>query len=85
MRVWYGHDYHFHVRIYCPADSPQCVSDAPLVGGDGCSHQDLDWWFTDAVLHPKPSPEPEPGAEKPKHFTKMSDLPPACRQVLAAP
>ena len=24
VRPWWGHDYHFHVRIRCPADSPDC-------------------------------------------------------------
>jgi penicillin-insensitive murein endopeptidase len=48
--------------------------------GDGCG-KELDWWFSDAVLHPKPPPEPE----KPPPPTRMADLPPFCRQVLAAP
>ncbi|HEY7242949.1 MAG TPA: penicillin-insensitive murein endopeptidase [Xanthobacteraceae bacterium] len=81
VRVWYGHDYHFHVRIYCPADSPACQPDAPIVGGEGCSGRDLDHWFSDAVLHPKPSPVPP--REKPP--LRMADLPAACRQVLLAP
>ena len=24
VRPWWGHDYHFHVRVGCPADSPEC-------------------------------------------------------------
>jgi penicillin-insensitive murein DD-endopeptidase len=81
VRVWYGHDYHFHVRIHCPADSPSCTPDAPIVGGDGCSGADLDHWFTDAILHPRPSrTQPK---EKPP--LRMADLPAACRQVLSAP
>ena len=51
----------------------------PPPPGDGCGH-DLDWWFTDAVLHPKP-----PVAPAKPHPLKMSDLPAACRQVLVAP
>jgi penicillin-insensitive murein endopeptidase len=81
VRVWYGHDYHFHVRIYCPADSPQCTSDPPLPAGDGCSGRDLDYWFTDAVLHPKPSSS----QSKERPPLRMADLPAACRQVLLAP
>jgi penicillin-insensitive murein DD-endopeptidase len=81
VRPRYGHDYHFHVRIRCPADSPACKPQPPASGGDGCSGKDLSYWFTDAVLHPKPSPVPEvPSPGKP-----MSSLPPACRAVLAAP
>jgi hypothetical protein len=51
-------------------------------GGDGCG-KELNSWFTEAALHPKPSPVPVP--ETPKPGKPMSSLPPACRQVLAAP
>ena len=81
VRPWYGHDYHFHVRIVCPADSPACISEPPLVPNDGCGGKDLDHWFTDAVLQPKPATiQPK---EKPP--LRMADLPAACRQVLLAP
>ena len=80
VRPWWGHDYHFHVRLRCPAGSPECKPQPPAGGGDGCG-KDLDYWFTDAVLHPKPSPVPEP----PKPGKPMSSLPSACRTVLAAP
>jgi Penicillin-insensitive murein endopeptidase len=57
------------------------LSEPPLVAGDGCAAKDLDRWFTDAVLHPKPSSvQPR---EKPP--LRMADLPAACRQVLLAP
>jgi penicillin-insensitive murein endopeptidase len=77
VRPWYGHDYHFHVRIFCPADSPGCLSEPPLVGDDGCSGRDLDHWFTDAFLNPRPTKDKPP--------LRMADLPAACRQVLRAP
>jgi len=80
VRPYWGHDYHFHVRLLCPADSPDCRPQAPPPAGDGCTGKDLDWWFTDEVLHPKPKP-PEP----PKPQLTMANLPPACRTVLAAP
>jgi penicillin-insensitive murein DD-endopeptidase len=81
VRPYWGHDYHFHVRIKCPADSPECKPQAPAPAGDGCSGKDLDWWFTDAVLHPKPSPAPS----KPRPQTTLADLPPMCKAVLLAP
>ena len=80
VRPWWGHDYHFHVRLRCPGDSPECKPQPPQAGGDGCG-KELDSWFTEAVLHPKPSPVPE----TPKPGKPMSSLPPACRAVLAAP
>src|SRR6201991_4681140 len=55
VRQYWQHDYHFHVRIHCPADSPDCKPQPAVPAGDGCG-KDLDWWFTDAVLHPKPAP-----------------------------
>jgi penicillin-insensitive murein endopeptidase len=81
VRPWWGHDYHFHVRIRCPSDSPDCKPQAPVDAGDGCTGEDLEHWFTDAILHPKPSPIPP----KPTPPIKMADLPAACRQVLLAP
>jgi penicillin-insensitive murein DD-endopeptidase len=81
VRPWWGHDYHFHIRIRCPGDSPECQPQEPVSADDGCSGKDLDHWFTDEVLHPKPAPIPP----KPKPPLRMADLPAACRQVLLAP
>lgn len=52
LRPWYGHDAHFHVRLACPAGSPDCARQDPVPAGDGCG--DLAWWFTQEALHPKP-------------------------------
>jgi penicillin-insensitive murein DD-endopeptidase len=83
VRQYWGHDYHFHVRIKCPSDSPECKGQDPVAADEGCG-KDLDWWFTDAVLHPKPAPPPTT-PPRPKPSLTMNDLPPACRQVLLAP
>ena len=80
VRPYWGHDYHFHVRLYCPADSPECKPQQQPPPGDGCG-KDLDWWFTDAVLHPKPPPIPK----RPTPPLTMANMPPACHAVLAAP
>jgi penicillin-insensitive murein endopeptidase len=80
VRAYYGHDYHFHIRIKCPAGNPDCRPQDPVPAGEQCG-ADLDHWFTDEILHPKPSPIPP----KPRPPLKMADLPPACRQVLLAP
>jgi penicillin-insensitive murein DD-endopeptidase len=80
VQPWWGHDFHFHVRINCPSDSPDCTAQPPRPADDGCGAE-LDHWFTEAVLHPRPSPTPA----KPKPPLKMADLPDACRQVLLAP
>jgi penicillin-insensitive murein endopeptidase len=80
VRPMWGHNYHFHIRMRCPADNPDCQAQDPPGDGDGCG-KDLDWWFRDAILNPPPPKEPA----KPRPPLKMADLPPACRQVLLAP
>ena len=80
VRPWYGHADHIHVRLKCPADSPHCRKQPPVPGGDECG-KSLDFWFSDRVLHPKPSKEP---SKPPKSLT-LADLPPACKNVLDAP
>lgn len=74
VRPWWGHDAHFHVRLSCPANSPQCEDQKPPPAGDGCGAS-LDWWFTDA---------PYSGSSSPRKDLTMDDLPPACRAVVAA-
>lgn len=80
VRPYWGHDYHMHVRLSCPKDSPDCRPQDPVVPGEGCGSE-LDWWFSDANLHPKPPKEPP----KPKPPMMLKDLPAACREVVLAP
>ena len=42
VRPWYGHHDHIHVRLRCPANSPQCRAQPPVPGGDGCGAKELD-------------------------------------------
>jgi penicillin-insensitive murein DD-endopeptidase len=81
IRPWWGHDYHFHVRIKCPSDSPECKPQENNLESEGCATADLAYWFSDGVLHPKPPPEPP----KPRPQLTMADLPGECRKVLVAP
>jgi penicillin-insensitive murein endopeptidase len=80
VRPMYGHDYHFHVRIKCPPGNRACTPQPPPAGSDGCGHE-LDYWFSDAVLHPEPPKTPP----KPRPPLTLADLPAACKQVLLAP
>lgn len=77
VRPWFGHHYHFHVRLHCPAGSPNCVAQAEPAAGDGCG-EDVDRWF-------RPPPKPKPGAKpaKPRPQLKLGDLPPACRALVS--
>ena len=81
VRPWPGHDYHFHVRMGCPAESIDCKPQDPPPVGDGCGDE-LDYWFKPEVMHPKPKPV-VPG--KPVSPLTLADLPPACRTVIEAP
>ncbi len=72
IRPWWGHNYHFHVRLACPVGEPGCEGQAPPPPGDGCG-ADLAWWFTDEARHPKPSPPERP--------LLVSDLPAQCARI----
>ena len=78
MRPMYGHDYHFHIRLFCPVGEAGCTRQDPVPEGDGCDSS-LAWWFTDEALHPKVDPN-----AKPKPPMTMAALPNECRAVLKA-
>jgi penicillin-insensitive murein endopeptidase len=76
VRPYYGHNYHFHVRLSCPKGTP-CKAQSPPPPGDGCG-KDLDYWYTAEPYKPAPKP-----AQPPKQML-LADLPPMCAAVLAA-
>jgi penicillin-insensitive murein DD-endopeptidase len=76
VRAYWGHNYHFHVRIACPAGDATCQPQEPVPPGDGCD-KSLAWWFTDEALHPRVDPN-----AKPKPPLTLAQLPPECRQVV---
>ncbi len=78
IRPFYGHNYHFHIRLACPAGEESCRAQEPPPKSDGCD-KTLDWWFTDEVLHPKPVP-----TEKQAKPVTLAQLPGECRAVLNA-
>lgn len=80
VRPWYGHHYHFHVRLACPSGQAGCQNQAVPPAGDGCG-QELAWWFSDEAWTPKPSNKPK----KPRAPLSLRDLPQSCTAVLDAP
>jgi penicillin-insensitive murein endopeptidase len=80
IRPWWGHDYHFHIRMRCPAGAGECEGQPSQSEDEGCKPADLAYWFSDAVLHPKPPPEPP----KPKPPMTLAQMPAACKAVLHA-
>src|SRR5438067_2843335 len=45
IRPWWGHNYHFHIRLACPRGDTERHDQSSPPSGDGCG-ADLDWWFT---------------------------------------
>jgi penicillin-insensitive murein endopeptidase len=75
MRPVLGHNYHTHIRISCPKDSPECKPQPPPPSEVDCAAKDLDYWF-------KPKPREllvQHGVSKP---LLMSALPPVCKKIL---
>jgi penicillin-insensitive murein DD-endopeptidase len=88
VRPYWGHHYHFHVRIGCPAGSSNCSSQAPVPGDDGCGKELEDWIKLLAKITPEPSPIPLPPTvpakpAKEKAPITLDKLPSECRVVLA--
>jgi len=73
IRPWWGHNYHFHLRLRCPRGESECQDQAEPPAGDGCGTE-LDWWFTPEARHPKPAPPARP--------LLVSDLPAACAALV---
>ncbi len=79
IRPWNGHDAHFHIRLNCPADQPNCVPQDPPPAGDGCG-DDLDAW----LKKPAPAVRP-PHKEAGRPTPSPPAMPPACHSVLGMP
>ncbi|WP_226780171.1 penicillin-insensitive murein endopeptidase [Oceaniglobus trochenteri] len=78
IRPWYGHHYHFHVRLKCPRGARGCVDQDPQPAGDGCA--DAQAWVNNILNPPPPDPNYKP---KPKREIRMADLPGQCQSVLS--
>ena len=86
VRPMWGHNYHFHIRIACPAGDATCV-DQPLPGdGDGCDRELQDWLKLQYKAMHKPKRPPAPSGKpkpQPRPWT-LDDLPEECRAVAVA-
>ncbi|MFM2589050.1 penicillin-insensitive murein endopeptidase [Vibrio sp. TBV020] len=75
VRPWWGHHYHMHVRLNCPADSTSCKSQAEPPKGDGCGAELASW-------KPQPKPSvPKVVSTKPKK-KKPKIMPNQCQLLL---
>lgn len=93
VRPLKGHNYHFHIRMKCPAGSPQCKNQAAPrpKDGTGCGSE-LAYWFSDkpwkkrvykkrkkrpTIVNGVPIPRKKPIARK-----TLAWLPKACRALV---
>ncbi|EIJ42478.1 murein endopeptidase [Beggiatoa alba B18LD] len=74
IRPWWGHDGHFHVRLRCPTDSPQCYVASPLPANDGCG-KELDWWFSAEATRKAEQKYDKSKPSKPKVMPTECSLP----------
>ena len=83
IRPWYGHHYHFHVRLACPKGANGCRNQNPPPAGDGCD--DAREWQANILDAPKVKPKPQPKPKtkpKPRRELVLADLPAQCKAVL---
>jgi penicillin-insensitive murein endopeptidase len=81
IRPWYGHHYHFHVRLNCPRGASGCVDQDAPPPGDGCA--EARQWVSN-ILNPPP-PDPNAPAPRPRRDLTLADLPGQCVSVLQSP
>ena len=84
IRPWYGHHYHFHVRLNCPKGSRGCKNQKAPPAGDGCGKA-LSWWLSDGPYAKRRARKA--AARKSKRKWKpmtVRQLPAGCGQVLVA-
>lgn len=76
LRPWWGHDAHFHVRLECPDDSPECKAQAALPAGDGCD--EVSWWLDEE----RQAERKEERGRYRKNVRGLPELPAACAPLL---
>jgi penicillin-insensitive murein endopeptidase len=74
VQPWWGHDWHFHVRLSCPSEDPECKPQPPRPADEGCGAKELDHWMIKSVEKPKPDAKPD---AKPAITASAATTPPA--------
>ncbi len=83
VRPYYGHTYHFHIRMRCPSENPGCTNQP----SSGTRRRNRLWPGTFLLVSDKPwAPEKPPPKKKPPAETSepllLSNLPSDCRGLL---
>jgi penicillin-insensitive murein DD-endopeptidase len=81
VRAYWGHTFHFHIRIKCPPGSTNCEDQAAPrpPDGTGCGDE-LAYWMNATKWRP---PNPDAKAPPPKPPMRLAGLPRQCRSVIA--
>lgn len=88
VRPYYGHNYHFHIRMRCPAGDYTCKNqpDPNPPDGTGCG-EELAYWLGTApwkrIEHPPPAQKPVKPV-KPAAPLTLASLPAECRAVVTS-
>lgn len=83
IRPWWGHHYHFHVRLGCPPGQAECQPQEPPDAGTGCGAE-LDEWFDPATIAAEQQKDKANELLTPAQrlARKLDRLPKACSVVL---
>ncbi|MFM8746753.1 MAG: penicillin-insensitive murein endopeptidase [Aestuariivirga sp.] len=88
VRPYYGHNYHFHIRMRCPAGDKACKNqpEPSPKDGTGCG-EELAYWLGNApwkrIEQPPPAKKPDKPVKPPPPLT-LASLPAECRAVVTA-
>ena len=83
VRPWWGHFYHFHVRLSCPPGAAGCANQKPPAGGDGCGGELSNWYKMLRKAEIYAARPAKPGAKpRRKRQLRLGDLPRECTTVL---
>lgn len=80
VRPYYGHNYHFHIRIKCQNAGCKDQWAPNPKDGTGCG-EELAYWYSDAPWKP-PKKDPNAKPTKPPKPLTISSLPAECRSVV---
>ena len=86
VRPYFGHNYHFHIRMNCPEGSSTCKNQPPAQpkDGTGCGDE-LAYWMGDKPWPKPPKPDAKPPKPaKPAPPLTLAALPAECRAVVTA-
>jgi penicillin-insensitive murein DD-endopeptidase len=85
VRPYFGHNYHFHIRMKCPDGATGCKNQwtPNPKDGTGCG-EELAYWMGNKPWKPK-QPDPQAKPAKPAPALTVASLPAECRAVVAAP